>query len=540
VDLGGLAPRPGHLVLAAAAVLATLASACTTQPIGGAEPSDPVPGPSVSATPGTVLRLAAEPPDSLDPRQLATTDSLLLASQVFDGLVTYDPTTLEAVPAAATRWEVEDDGRRFVFHLRRGATFHDGQPVRAQDFALAWNRLADPTATAPFAFLLERVQGFTDYQEKPRISRLSGVIVRDERTLEVVLSRAWPEFVALLGHPALSPVPPSAGDEGFGSRPVGNGPYRVASTLVPGSPLLLERNDTYYGVPPLVASIEYRLFDQPAEAWPEFLAGELDVAPVPPPLLAEAEGRFGSHGIIVLGQVLYCGLNQSDPRFQDRRFREAISLALDRDVIAAEVYGDLGVPATGIVPPTIPGHRGDVCADRCEHDVDRAARLASAVPRRDRSVFLDYPAGATGDRLATLVTAQLGEVGITVTPRPRDPAGLEEVLGEGKQDLVCLLWVADYPRQQAFLEPLLSSGSPDNHILISDPGLDAVLERARIEPDPAIRLEAYVEAERLALKQMYLVPVAWLRSNLAVRPGVRGLVLDPMGRYDAATLQAAP
>jgi oligopeptide transport system substrate-binding protein len=540
VDLGGPGPRPGHLVLAAAAAVATLGSACTIEPTDGAEPSGPVPGPSASATPGTVLRLAAEPPDSLDPRQLATSDSLLLASQVFDGLVTYDPVTLEVVPAAATRWEVEDDGRRFVFHLRPGATFHDGQPVRAQDFAFAWNRLADPTASAPFAFLLEGVQGFADYQEMPRISRLSGVIVRDDETLEVVLSRAWPDFVSLLGHPALSPVPPAAADEGFGSRPVGNGPYRVASTLVPGSPLLLERNETYYGAPPAVASIEYRLFDQPAEAWPEFLAGELDVAPVPPPLLAEAEGRFGSRGIIVLGQVLHCGLNQSDPRFQDRRFRQAVSLALDRDQIAAEVYGDLAVPATAIIPPSIPDHRGDVCADRCEHDVDRAARLASAVPRRDRSLFLDYPAGPTGDRLATLVTAQLGEVGISVTPRPRDPAGFQEVLAGGKQDLVCLVWVADYPRQQAFLEPLLLSGSPDNHLLISDPDLDVVLERARTEPDPAIRREAYVEAERLALKEMYVIPVAWLRSNLAVRPGLRGFVLDPMGRYDAAILQTAP
>ncbi|HEX2026007.1 MAG TPA: ABC transporter substrate-binding protein, partial [Actinomycetota bacterium] len=255
------------------------------------------------------------------------------------------------------------------------------------------------------------------------------------------------------------------------------------------------------------------------------------------PLLAQAQGEFGSHGIVVLGRLLYCGLNQEDARFQNRQLRQAVSLALDRDLIASQVYGDLAVPATAIVPPTIPGHRGDICADRCVRDVARASRLAASVPRRDREVFLDYPAGEAGDRLAALVSSQLGEVGITVTPRARDPVALEEVLAAGRQELVCLVLVADYPRQQAFLEPLLASASADNVVRVQSEDLDAVLERARTEPEPALRQEAYVEAERLALEEMYVVPVVWLRSNLAVRPGVEGFVLDPMGRYDASTLR---
>jgi oligopeptide transport system substrate-binding protein len=540
VDLGGTGPRPASRLLIAGVSACLVAAACTSPPPEEAQPSVPVPGPTVSATPSTSLRLATGQPASLDPRDLDSSDSLLLASQVFDGLVAYDPTTLEVIPAAAESWEVQERGRRFVFHLRRGATFHDGSPVRAQDFAAAWNRLADPVAARPFAFLLEQVEGFAEYQESPGVRDLAGVVVRNDLTLEVTLVRPWLDFPFVLGHPALSPVPPGADRADFPSQPVGNGPYRVAAPLAPGSPVIMERSETYDGTTPAVPSIEYVVFEEPQQAWPEFLAGELDLASVPPPLLAEAQGRFGSHGVVVLAQLLYCGLNQADPRFRDRRLRQAVSLALDRETIAAEVYGELAVPAGTIVPPTIPGHRADVCADRCLRDVDRARRLASTVPRKDRTIFLDYPSGLAGGRLAELVAQQLGQVGITVEPRPHDQDGLGELLREGSQEMVCLVWAADYPHQHAFLDPLLASGSADNHVRVRDEDLDTVLERARTVPDAGIRREAYVEAERLALQEMYLVPVVWFRSHLAVQPGVQGFVLDPMGRYDAATLQVGP
>jgi ABC-type transport system substrate-binding protein len=493
-------------------------------------------GPSASATPPGSLRLAASFPSSLDPRDLATPDSLLLASQVFDGLVTYDPTTLDVVPAAAERWTVKDGGARFIFHLRPGMVFHDGSPVRAQDFEFAWNRLADPVAANPYAFLLERVAGFREYQEKLRVPGLSGVIAADDLTLEVTLTRPWPDFVALLGHPALSPVPPSANGVGFALQPVGNGPYRLAAPISPGGPLVLQRAEADDGTAPLVPALEYRAFEEPAEAWPEFLAGQLDLAPVPPPLLPAAQSRFGDRGIVVLARLLSCGFNEGDPRFEDARLRQAVSLAIDRDDVAAAVYGGLVVPATGIVPPTIPGYRADVCGDRCRHDPDRARALVAQVPRRDRSFSLDYPFSPVADRLAQALVAQLGDVGLTVTPRPHDDAGYEEVLRRGTHEMFCVVWVADYPRQQAFLEPLLESGSVDNHAGVADEDLDTVLERARTSPDPSVRQEAYAEAERLALEEMHAIPLVWFRSHLAVQTSVQGFVLDPMGRYDAATL----
>jgi oligopeptide transport system substrate-binding protein len=484
-------------------------------------------GPSVGTTPRTSLRLATSLPTSLDPRELNSADGLQLAAQLFDGLVGYDPTTYEAIPAAAERWDVEEGGSRFVFHLRQGMTFHDGSPVRAQDFVFAWNRLADPLAAAPYAFLLESVEGFDRYQQQIRVTRLSGAVARDDRTLEVTLVRPWRDFVSLLGHPALSPVPAAAGGGSFASQPVGNGPYRLAVPISPGSPLLLQRFDGYVGTFPLVPTLEYRTFDVASDAWPEFLAAELDVA----------QSSYGDHGITELAQLLYCGFDQEDPRFADPPLRRAVSLAMGRDVVAADVYGGTAIPATGIIPPSLPGYRPDACGGRCLRDLEAARAQAAEVPRASRTFSLDYPASPLGDQLARTLVAQLGEAGLMVTPRARNPIGFQDMLEDGGQDMFCLVWTADYPRPQALLEPLVESGSADNHANVSDRDLDVLLERGRAEANAEIRTEVYAEAERLVLERMHVIPVVWFRSHLAVRPGVEGFVVDPLGRYDAATLR---
>jgi oligopeptide transport system substrate-binding protein len=493
-------------------------------------------GPSASAAPPAALRLATSTPTSLDPRELNSEDGLQLAAQLFDGLVGYDPTTSEVIPAAAERWDVEEGGTRFVFHLRPGMTFHDGSPVRAQDFVFAWNRLADPLAAAPYAFLLEPVEGFDRYQELIRVNRLSGVVAPDDRTLEVTLVRPWRDFVSLVGHPALSPVPPGAAGESFALQPIGNGPYLLGGPISPGSPLFLRRFDAYAGTAPLVPAIEYCTFEVPSEAWPEFVGGELDVAPIPTPLLAEAESRYGAHGITELARLLYCGFDEEDPRFADPDLRRAVSLAIGRDVVAADVYAGAAVPATGIVPPSLPGYRPDRCVGRCLRDLEAARALAAEVPRDGRTFSLDYPASPLADQLVQTLVAQLGEAGLTVTPRSHDPIDFEEVLREGGHQMFCLVWTADYPRPQALLEPLLESGSADNHAHVSDRDVDTLLERGRAEANPDIRADIYAEAERLALERMHVIPVVWFRSHLAVRPGIEGFVVDPLGRYDAATL----
>ncbi|HYH27147.1 MAG TPA: ABC transporter substrate-binding protein, partial [Actinomycetota bacterium] len=231
---------------------------------------------------------------TLDPRELDSPESVLLASQLFDGLVSYEPGTGAVTPAVAQSWDVLDGASRFVFHLRQGLTFHDGTPVTAQSFVDGWTRLADPGTPSPYAFLLESVRGFREFHTTLEAPSLSGLIAIDELTLEVTLIRSWHDFVAVLGHPSLSPVPPSASEPGYPVLPTGNGPYRLTEELQPGRPVTMASYPRYSGRRPSVAEVLWSVETAPEESWPRFLRGDLDVAPIPGSLIEDARSEFGS------------------------------------------------------------------------------------------------------------------------------------------------------------------------------------------------------------------------------------------------------
>ncbi|MGH2739386.1 MAG: ABC transporter substrate-binding protein [Actinomycetota bacterium] len=480
------------------------------------------------------------PIGSLDPVRLDSSDALLIAAQMFDGLVDYEPETLAVRPAVARSWRMLDGGRAFRFRLRLGVRFHDGTQVRAQDFVRAWNRIADPAFASPYAFLLEPVLGYRTTRFGAEVRRLSGLAATTERTLDVRLRYAWPDFIALLAHPALSPVPVTAGFPRYSARPIGNGPFRLIEDVGASDDVRLERFPDYYGTSPEVSTLTFQAFDNLNEAWPQFLAERLDVAPAPPGLVSEAAASFGRRGMVTLSHLLYCGFNRRQARLADARLSRAVSLAIDRERLVAGVYGPLATPATGIVPPGIPGARGDACGRDCEHAIERASELVETLPRGSRSFHLDYAASPVGDEIALEIRRQLAEVGLRVRPRAHASRRFSELFRRKKHEFFCLTWVAEYPRQQALLEPLLLGESADNRTGVDRPGLNQLLAAAREETDAARREERYAEIEERAMHAMPVSPLAWFRSRLVVRPSLQDFTLTPLGWFDVAALSTSP
>lgn len=528
-SLGRLKPRLTSLLLGVLLV----AAACTKPPPPG-EGTSPIPGPT--RTPPSALRIGIDEVRSLDPAELETGADVLVASQIFDGLVETDPATGEVLPAVALRWEVKEKGRLLRFHLGSSA-FHDGSPVRAQDFVFAWTRLVDPSQGYPFAFLLEEVAGFSGHRTSFGAEPFQGIKAVGERVLEIRLRSPNPGFPAILAHPALSPVPQNADTPEYELRPIGNGPYRLVRDLGLGTPIDLQ---AVQGATAGVEHVEFRPFDEPEDGWPEFVAGELDMAQIPEALIPRvAADEEGSEGVQPLGRLLYCGFNLRGDGAPGA-LRTAVSVGVDRAALVRSVYGQLAVPAQGIVPPSFPQHREEACGDRCEYDPDRARSLVEEVPAKFRRFTLSFPLSTVGEELAEGLRDQLADLGLDVKLEGHEEVEYARLLRRGGHEAFCLVWVANAPTSQSMLEPLVAAGSADNQTGVRDDRLGALLDRARQERDAAERAELYVQAERRALELMPIVPLAWFRSHLAAQPYVSGFEVDPLGRFDVAALAIQP
>ncbi len=521
--------RPLRAVLAL--VLLTL-GACTARPAK----------PPAAAVP-SVLRIGIRQPSTLDPVMRANPSDLLIARQIYEPLVGFDPQTGGLVPKLASSWDVGDGGKSFRFHLRPDARFQDGTAVTATDVAFELNRLARKDTNSSLAHLLKPVAAFDQVHGTGEATELSGVKVEDAHTLLVTITDAWYEFPAVLTDPATAPVPADAVRAdlaGFMRHPVGSGPYALAAgSALPGD-LVLERWKGYWGPAPAVATVRFATGGTSSSVLGDLSGGRLDIGEVPPDAMSKALADFGSRGFTPLAAEIVLGFNVADPSLSDTRLRRAISLAIDRQAIAKKVYGDVLVPADGLVPRGLPGHSDLACTTACAHDPAGAKALVQQVSGTAQpEIGFDYPQGGANDAVAAELISDLAAAGIRLVGRPHSPGDFLATLDAGSRQMFLLIWVADYPLADWFLTPLFGANSPDNQTGYKDPGVQALITQARSTPDAAARIDLQQKLEQKVLADMPLTPIGFFRNHYAATPKVQGFYVDVLGGFDASRLSLA-
>ena len=178
-------------------VLAVVLAGC-----GGERPA------AVALRDGILLLGNGPEPQALDPHVTTGTSELNIQMNLFEGLVTPDPESLEPLPGVAASWEHSEDGLVYTFHLREEAAWSDGEPVTAADFLAGWKRALDPAQGAPYAHMLYLVRGAEAYNRgDTRDFSTVGVRMVSDHVLEVELERRVPFFLSILLHPVWSPIP---------------------------------------------------------------------------------------------------------------------------------------------------------------------------------------------------------------------------------------------------------------------------------------------------------------------------------------------
>lgn len=524
-------PRLG-VILAIVLGVGAVAALALAVVSGGDDPDTP----PATVADGT-LKVAVVGLKSLDPLEAREPVDVMVVDQLFDTLVVYEPKTFEPKPGLAS-WDVNPEQTQFTFRLAEGATFHDGSPVTAADVKYTLERIARKGSMSPLLAQLEPVAGYRAYAVDGTAPGLAGVEVPDAATVAIRLDHPFAEFPAALAHPGFGIVPRAAVEAqgaNFRLGPVGSGPFRVGT--VEEDRVVVNRFAEHRKAAKL-ATIDFVRFDDVDAAYRAFVAGDLDLAPVPPAAAGAAAEEYGRRGMGPYVGIVFYGMNLKSPDLARPELRQAVSLAIDRGKIVRDAYQSSVQLATGLVAQGVPGRAADACGDRCRHDPEAAkGLLASAFPGGAvPEIAVDFDADPTQTAVANSIKADLEAAGIPVVLRPHPFEEYGQFLVSGGAELFRLGWIANFPSADGFLTPLFQSTSPENLTGLASADIDARLAAAQAEDDPAKRQGLYREIEQRILEQFVVVPVAQLEIRQVVASRVKSFSLNPIGTFDGAAV----
>ncbi|TFV89985.1 ABC transporter substrate-binding protein [Blastococcus sp. CT_GayMR16] len=533
--------------LAAAGVAATLLlSAC-----GPASDS----GTAAAADDGSFSMFIGEPENPLVPGNTTEDQGNQVISSLWTGLVQYDETGGVAYTGVADSI-ASDDSTTWTVKLKDGWTFHDGTPVTAASFVDAWNYTAySPNAQAA-SYFFANVAGYGDLQAPtddqdeptgdPAATEMTGLAVVDDQTFTVTLDAPFAQWPVTVGYSAFYPLPESFFDdpEAAGEKPVGNGPFQAEKAFEPGVGITLTRYDEYSGEDTAEASsVEYRVYTDVATAYTDVLAGNLDVVRrIPADASASAPTEFGDRYLEdTSSSFTYLGLPLYDPRFEDKRVRQALSMGIDRAAIATAIFNGTRTPATSVIAPMIDGARENACT-YCRLDVAAANELLDAADfDRDEPIDLWFNAGAGQDAWMEAVGNQLRQnlgVDFVLKGDLAIPEYMPLAMQQGFTGPFRSGWTMDYPSPQNYLEPLYSTGAliPNGANLAhySNGVFDQLVEEGNQARSNAAAIEKYNQAEDVLLEDMPIIPMFFQVEQSVFSEHVSDVKVDMFGRVEAA------
>ena len=432
-------------------------------------------------------------PRSLDPAFSTDVPTGEMVTLLYDCLTRFDPNGA-LLPGLSDRWTATDGGRRYVFHLRPDARFHDGTVVTAAHVRASVLRVLDPKARGGRAWPLLPIAGAAAFAAG-KATDVTGVRVIGDSTVEFSLERPLAVFPKFLAMPVACIVPQPAPPD-LAEHPVGTGAWRFVSWRHDDE-IVFARNPGYWDRAAQSESLVVRIIPEELTRAAEFEAGRLSVIEIP---FGETQRWEREHPQWLQRKpalrATYVALNTSRGPLTDPRVRQAINYAVDVPAILKTVFAGRGVLARGSIPPTLAGGGGDTSRQGYSYDPERAKQLLAAAghPQGLDLKLWRNASNAVLGQVSQAIQADLAKVGIRVELVTRDASTQRDAARKGLADMAILDWWADYPDAENFLFPLFHSsnfGPGGNYAFYSDRTTDSLIEKARGTIDDAARTALY-------------------------------------------------
>ena len=489
--------------------------------------------------------IGSEPTD-LDPHVVTSLAEARVLPALFDPLVGFDPATLAPTPALAERWDISPDGLVYTFHLR-AAKWSNGEPITAQDCIDSWRRILTPALGADYAYLFYIIRGAEAFNKGDTKDFAGvGLTAPDTRTLVVNLAHPAPYFLQILLNSPWRPINvrsiAASGDPYRRGTPwtrpdrmVTSGPF-LLKEWTPHQRIVVEKWTAYWDAAHVeLNAIHFYPTDSVDAEERAFRSGQLHVTYSVSLAKLDTYRRTapGSLRIDDYLDTFFFRFNTRRAPLDDTRLRRALSLAIDRSVIAEKILRGGQTPATSFVPPNMPGYRPPV---HPAHDLAEARRLLAEAGYGPGHPLPAIELLYNNSEILRLVAEAIQEMwrrdlGIDVHLVNQEYKVVFANRRTGNYQILLSDWVADYLDATTFLD-LFRSDSGNNHTGWTAPGYDVLMRRADASADLAARAAFLAQAEDLMLKDAPVAPIYFNTHVYLLSPAVQNWRPSPMDHID--------
>ena len=464
---------------------------------------------------------------TLDPAMTNVMESLRFLNNIHTGLLTVSDTG-DVLPAIAKNWYVEDDNLTWIFNLRNDATFHNGKKISAYDVKYSLERVLSPKLNSPNTWFIDYIEGAKEFMRGLE-NEVRGIKVLDNYRLSIKLSEPFSGFLLLLSHGCCAVMDSEELKKG---NFVGCGPYILDSYKDDVYKLVAYEN--YLGGRPYCDIVETKVNDR--NALNNFINGEYDFYIIQNKDEYEtikSQDLIKNTKVIDLVATFYVGfkLKNTNSPYTQKRVRQAINYAINKQRIIDEFAGGLAIEAKCMVPP------GLIPSDHI-NGYKYNPQKAREIIRQER-VNLDRPLvfliGEKPHPILNLIEEDLKEIGIRCKYKkaPRGKLTNSNELQEG-YDMYFSGWYADSLDSSSFIKPLFMPDSQTNLSGYENEEVVKLIEKATKMVNPKKRVELYMEIQRIISEDAPCVPLFHPQNAVCTQDGVYNVNLSSLAmlKYD--------
>ncbi|MED1555649.1 peptide ABC transporter substrate-binding protein [Bacillus paramycoides] len=476
---------------------------------------------------------------SLDTAKTMDGTSAHVMQNIFEGLYVLDDQD-NPIPAVAKSFERSEDGKKYIFDLRKDAKWSNGDPVTANDFMFAWRRAVSHETASQYAYMLFYIKNAKEINKGAIPLNELGVKVVDDYTLEVELEQPTPYFLQLLALPIYLPQHESFLKEqgqNYGLEPsnlIYNGPF-VLEKWKHEQEFQLKKNNTYWDKKKVkLDEINFQIVKDTMTAVNLYEASNLDRVAINSQFVDKYKGKKELHMSSDPG-IAMLRFNEKNKALANKKVRQSISLALNKEDFVAHFINNGAKSANGLVPE---GHKNEETGkdfrkengDISPYDLPRAKSIWEEA-KKELGVeqvtmeFLTFEQD-NAKRMAEYIKGDLEKnlQGLTIQIKQQPFKQKLQLEQTGEYDISMVIWGPDYKDPISYLEPFTTS-NPNNKMSYSNPHYDELIKKAENDfvLDQTKRWEALREAERIVLEDAAIAPLYHIGSAYVQKDYVKGI-----------------